>query len=257
MTRATMLTKLRRLMGKMHEEGIISWPQVQMILRTMHLSELKVSDVCVPRSEIDGLSFSSPALEVRDTFLASGVSRLPVYDGSLDNIVGIVYARDWINLDIEEEYDLVGMCRQPVFVSETLPILDAMSVMRHKRVSIAICVDEHHGTRGLITIEDIIEEVFDEIEDEYDIEEPFILAEHPGETVLDAAMPLESFCQRYGLPLPDVPVDTVGGYITHEAGLIQKSGEQTETVLGLFQVLYADGRRLRRLKWLRQVEPDS
>ncbi len=251
MSDAAMLVKLRKNLAKLHESGRVTWPQVQMILRTIHISSRRVSDICVPRSEIKALDQNSTSRQVRYAFSETGYSRLLVHKGSIDQLIGILYARDWIHqgVDDDDEIQLQNIVREPVFINEAVPVLDALALMREKKVTIAVCMDEHGSVSGLITLEDIIEEVFDEIEDEYDDDGNYILSEGDGEIVLDAVMPLDDFCRHVNITAPDAPVDTVGGYVSHSVGEIPQSGSLNVTPLGTFTVLHSDGRRLTRLRW--------
>jgi CBS domain containing-hemolysin-like protein len=181
---------------------------------------------------------------------------LPVYEGSVDNIVGLVYAKDLLKYwgtDLSA-FDLRHTLRTPYFIPETKNLEELLQEFKRKRVHIAIVIDEYGGTSGLVTIEDLLERIVGDIQDEYDVEEEWLLPQADGSIVVDARLPIEDLEEYFGIEIEREMFDTLGGLIFHLTGRIPKSGEEVVTEDIRMTILDADERKIRRVRILRSAE---
>ena len=209
-----------------------------MIHGVIELGDKAVHEVMVPRIGIRAVNVDDPIDEVLDTIVAAGHSRLPVFDESLDNIVGILYAKDLLpylkgNGPASSEIDLRSLVRPPVYVPESKPVDDLLHEMQVAKRHIAIVVDEYGGTAGLVTMEDVVEEIVGEIQDEYDTEEPMVEeVSTDGELAyrLDGRVSMDDLRDLFDLSDDDEPdedaYDTVGGFVVHRVGRIPLPGAE-------------------------------
>jgi magnesium and cobalt transporter len=220
---------------------------------TVH--ERSAADVMVPRVDIVALDVEQPFAEVVKCMVEHGHSRVPVYRESLDDVIGFVHVKDVLAPVADRRpAKLSRLLRKVLFVAPSLPILDLLVQMRQARTHMAMVVDEFGGIDGLVTIEDLIEEIVGEIEDEHDVAEPPTLIERPdGTIVADARIPIEALEEQRAVRLrlagEQESVDTLGGLVFTLAGRVPKRGEIIAHPDGIeFEVLDADPRRVKRLR---------
>ncbi|MBV8118882.1 MAG: HlyC/CorC family transporter [Alphaproteobacteria bacterium] len=213
------------------------------------------ADVMVPRVDIVALDVETPFLEVVKCMIEQGHSRVPVYRDTLDGVVGFIHVKDILSAVAERrETKLAPLLRKLLFVAPSLPVLELLVQMRQARTHIAMVVDEFGGIDGLVTIEDLIEEIVGDIEDEYDeAERPSLVERADGTLIADARTPIESLEQHEGIQLrPDddqEEVDTLGGLVSTLAGRVPKRGDVIAHPSGIeFEVLEADPRHIKRLR---------
>jgi len=213
------------------------------------------ADVMVPRIDIVALDVETPFSEVVKCMVDQGHSRVPVYHGTLDDVIGFIHVKDVLGPVAERQHTkLAPMLRKVLFVAPSLPTLDLLVQMRQARTHIAMVVDEFGGIDGLVTIEDLIEEIVGEIEDEHDVADgPRLTERGDGTLIVDARTPIEVLEERQGTRLrpPTEPeeVDTLGGLVSSLAGRVPKRGEVIGHPSGMeFEVLDADPRRIKRLR---------
>ena len=211
-------------------------------------------DVMVPRVDIVALDVETPFPEVVHYMIEQGHSRVPVYRETLDDVIGFIHVKDILSSVAERrETKLAPLLRKVLFVAPSLPILDLLVQMRQAHTHIAMVVDEFGGIDGLVTIEDLIEEIVGEIEDEHDVADAPYLVERPdGTLVADARTPIDALEERQGIRLRPAgdqeEVDTLGGLVSALAGRVPKRGEIIVHPSGIeFEVLEGDPRRIRRL----------
>jgi CBS domain containing-hemolysin-like protein len=221
----------------------------------LRLKDLAAWDVMVPRVDIVGIEVDAPFDELVRTMVEEGHSRLPVYKDDLDHIIGMVHVKDVLGfVAAGRTTTLPKLLRKVLFVAPSTRVLDLLSQMRAQRVHMAFVVDEFGGIDGLITIEDLVEEIVGEIEDEHDRAEPAHIIERPdGSLIADARTPIEELEERLEVKLlgPDAEeeVDTLGGLVALIAGRVPIRGETIGHPTGLqFDVLDADQRRISRLR---------
>ena len=220
------------------------------------------ADAMVPRVDIVALDVETSFPEVVKFMVEQGHSRVPVYRETLDNVIGFVHAKDLLGPAAERrETKLSLILRKVLFVAPSVPILDLLVQMRQARTHIAMVADEFGGVDGLVTIEDLIEEIVGEIEDEHDVaDEPRLAERADGTLIADARTPIEALEERQGVRLrpsgEQEEVDTLGGLVSSLAGRVPKRGEVIAHPSGIeFEVLDADPRKIKRLRVRRS--PDA
>jgi CBS domain containing-hemolysin-like protein len=196
--------------------------------------------------------------EALEKAVRAGHSRIPTYEGVIDNIVGVLYAKDllWLWQDKREKVTLRDVVRTPYFVPESKPVDELLEEMQQRKVHMVIVVDEYGGTAGLVTLEDIVEEIVGEIQDEYDAEEPVVEQAGEGEFVFNGRVHLDDVNQLTGAALPTEPDDTLGGFIFSQLGKVPVPGETLRFDGLIMKVLTVTGRRIRRVHvcWDREKE---
>jgi magnesium and cobalt transporter len=221
----------------------------------LHLRDVTAHDVMVPRADIVALESRTPFKEALDFVSREGHSRVPVYRGTLDDVIGMVHIKDMLQaLNSGTAPALNRLLRKVLFVSPSIRVLDLLLEMRLKRTHMALVVDEYGGIDGLVTIEDLVEQIVGEIEDEHDLEEeqPEMVVHPDGMIEADARTPIEEFESRVGPVLDEEEredVDTLGGLVFFLAGRVPSRGELITHPSGLeFEVVEADPRRIKRLR---------
>ena len=237
------------------ERGSFNREERSMLTNILKLHRLRVDGVMVPRPDIVAVGADAPLDKVVETMREAFHSRLPVYRDTLDHVLGFVHIKDilayWRG---RADFDLVGIAHEVMFVPPTMSVLDLLLRMRERRIHMALVVDEFGGTDGLVTIEDLVEEIVGEIEDEHDrTEEPAIEERPDGTLVADARADIDEFEARVGVDLlpeeRDEDVETLGGFVFSLFGRVPQRGELIVHPSGLeFEVLDADPRRVKRLR---------
>jgi putative hemolysin len=234
------------------EQGVIEAEEEQMIGAVLGLGEHKVHEVMVPRIDIVGLPVEATLDTIVDTIVQGGHSRIPVYEDSIDNIVGILYAKDLLPYlkGTDQPPPVRRMARAPLFVPESMNVDDLLHQLQRRRVHIAVVLDEYGGTAGLVTIEDLLEEIVGEIVDEYDADEvPMIVPDGEDRVRVDGRASVDDLLEHFDLPestLEDTEeYDTVGGLVYHRIGGIPKAGDVIQVGHDLtLTVESTDGRRV-------------
>jgi len=252
--------ELKTLVETGSEQGQIEEDEKEMIHGVIELGDKRVHEVMVPRIGIRAVNVDDPIDEVLDMIIAAGHSRLPVFEESLDNIVGILYAKDLLpylksNGRASGTIDLRRLVRPPVYVPESKAVDELLHDMQTAKRHIAIVVDEYGGTAGLVTMEDVVEEIVGEIQDEYDTEEAMVEAiEADGEVAfrLDGRVSMDDLRDLFELSDDDEPdeeaYDTIGGFIVHREGRIPLPGAETPFRDGVtLRVEAAEPRRVARV----------
>lgn len=241
---------LNRLIDEGEEEGIIEEEEHELIHNVFDFGETIVREVMVPRVDITAAPLRADLNSVLDLIIQKGHSRIPIYDQKMDNIVGIIYAKDLLKIlrHGEKDIDFARIMRPPYFVPETKKIMDLLKEFQLKKIHMAIVVDEYGGTAGLVTIEDLLEELVGEIQDEYDNEEEMLKRLDENSISVDAQIPIEDIEEFFDCEIPKEDFETVGGLLFHIFERIPKEGEET-VFRGLrFTVKKADARRLWRVE---------
>jgi CBS domain containing-hemolysin-like protein len=221
-----------------------------MIASVIELGEQPVREIMVPRIDIVAAPGSSTVRDVVDRIVESGHSRIPVYDGTIDNITGVVYAKDLLRFlrDGSQTASVQPLAREASYVPETKKVDDLLHEMQQTRVHVAIVVDEYGGTAGLITIEDLIEEIVGEIRDEYDVEESMIEEVSDREALFDARVSIRDVNDTLDLEIEDEDFDTLGGLLYHELGKVPNVGDEVSVDGAVVTVLTTTGRRVRKVR---------
>jgi CBS domain containing-hemolysin-like protein len=195
--------ELQYLLDQGKESGALNIVEHELIKNVFDFNERIVKNIMVPRTKISAVEVDSPKEELLHTIISEGYSRVPVYDGSIDKIVGMVHAKDLLPFLIDKkELELKNIIRKPYFIPETKKINDLMSEFQLKRIQIAVVLDEFGGTSGIVTLEDIVEELVGEIQDEYDEEKPIVHQVSETEFIVDASASLHDVNEYLPLELP-------------------------------------------------------
>ena len=238
-------------------EGLTPFtPQERFLIgNIVKVHDRNAGDVMVPRVDIVAIDAEAPFAEVVKCMIEHGHSRVPVYRESLDDVIGFVHVKDVLGPVADRRpARLERLLRKVLFVAPSVPILDLLVQMRQTRTHIAMVVDEFGGIDGMVTIEDLIEEIVGEIEDEHDVPDTPTLIERPdGSIIADARIPIEALEEQHGTRLrpagDEEAVDTLGGLVFTLAGRVPKRGEVIAHPDGIeFEVLDADPRRVKRLR---------
>src|SRR5208282_633449 len=252
---------LREAIDEMIEEPFVDGPhplsahERVLIGNILKVHDRTAADVMVPRADIVALDVETPFVEVVKCMVEQGHSRVPVYRETLDDVIGFVHVKDILGPAAERrQTKLSPMLRKVLFAAPSLLILDLLVQMRQARTHIAMVVDEFGGIDGLVTIEDLIEEIVGEIEDEHDVADgPSLTERADGTLIADARTPIEVLEEHQGARLRPTgeqeEVDTLGGLVSSLAGRVPKRGEVIAHPSGIeFEVLDADPRRVKRLR---------
>ena len=238
------------------EQGVLDVEERDMLHSVFALGEKMVHEVMVPRTDIIAIDVNTPPQEVLESVVSARHSRIPVYEGSSDQIIGVLYVKDLFRRLARGEKDVTirPFLRPAEFVPETKKVDALLREMQKDKVHIAIVVDEYGGTAGLVTIEDLVEEIVGEIRDEYDVERELILPVSDHEAVMDARVPFRDVQETFGIEAPDGDdeFDTLGGFVTHELGRLPKVAETVTRDGVTFVVESVDGRRVGRVRVIRE-----
>jgi CBS domain containing-hemolysin-like protein len=201
-----------------------------MIHGVFEMSQTVVREVMTPRIDVVAVPVDATLAQLLEVIVGEGHSRLPVFEGTIDTVVGIVLAKDVIPLLADRNrddgaFDLRRLMREPYFVPDTKPVDDLLAELRLQKVHLAIVLDEFGGTYGLVTMEDLLEEIVGEIDDEYDIAEPEFAATPEGDVLIDGGALISEVNERYGLGMPEEDFDTIGGYIFGALGRVPEAGD--------------------------------
>ena len=246
-TRADLLAMLREA----ESEGLLEPQDLRMIEGIFKVSETRVRDVMVPRGRLEVVRLGEPPAEFIPRIVEVGFSRLPVIGEDRDDVHGILFAKDLLRYWAQEERleaDMASVLRPPVFVPESKPLDSLLHEFRANRNHLAVVVNEFGGTAGLVTIEDVLEEIVGEIEDEFDIEAVMVEHRGPGRFHVDAQIPLDTFAARFGTHLEADGVDTLGGWMVQRMGRLPEVGESLPVDGLRVEVIRADRRRIRSLR---------
>ena len=235
------------------QDGIVARDAYDMIQRVMVVSDLRVRDIMIPRSNMVSIERESSLDECLDIMVESAHSRFPVVDNEKDQIVGILLAKDLLKYfddDDQQRFNLRDSTRPVVFVPESKRLNVLLSDFRENRNHMAVVVDEFGGVAGLVTIEDVLEQIVGDIEDEHDIDddESMIRVLDNGETMVKALLPIDEFNAHFESYLNENGSDTIGGLISQTLGHIPQRGEVVDIQNIHFEVVHADTRRVHLLR---------
>ncbi len=255
--------ELRLIVERGGEQGVLEAEEEQMINAVIELGSRRVHEVMVPRIAMATIQATATFDEAIETIVEHGHSRIPVYDESVDEILGILYAKDLLPFLRESagpRPDLRTLLRTPVYIPESMTVDDLLHEFQRRKVHIAIVLDEYGGTAGLVTIEDLLEEIVGEIQDEYDVEEPMVVRLSDDEARLDGRASVDDLAELFdtNLGLEDEDeYDTVGGLIYHRIGGVPTPGDRVEVDGLTLTVESTDGRRVGKVLAVRRRDEDG
>ncbi len=239
--------ELKTMVNVSHEEGVLEVDERRMINNVFDFGDLKAKDVMTPRTDMVCVEDTITYDEIVSIFKEERFSRLPVYHESVDNIVGILYVKDIIFID-EQHFRIIDYMREPFFTYESKPISELFSEMRGNRIRAAVILDEYGGTSGLVTLEDLVEEIVGDIADEYDEQGEEIEVIKEDEFIVDGSTRLEDVNEMIGLHLESEDFDTIGGYVIGILGSFPDGGEEVETDNIKIVVEEVDKNRIEKLR---------
>jgi CBS domain containing-hemolysin-like protein len=223
----------------------------QMIRGVMEMEFRSVREVMVPRTDIRAVAIEDGFENVANVMVEEGYSRVPVFEGNIDHIIGVAHAKEILKRLArgEKEPDLRTILRPAHHVPESKKVHEMLTEMKQRQISIAIAVDEYGGTAGLVTVEDLLEEIVGEIRDEYDVEEQPVQLVTPTEAIVDARLPIEDLGEMFDIDIEkDLDFDSIGGYIVNELGRMPNVGDQVGIDGIRLKVLSIAGRRVKKVR---------
>jgi CBS domain containing-hemolysin-like protein len=241
------------------EEGVLEQNEGEMIRSIFEFGDTVAREIMVPRIDIEACDASTPVGEAADQAIAAGHSRVPVYEETIDRVEGVFYVKDALRFLREGRLDVrvQEVMRPAYFVPETKKVDDLLREMQQRRVHLAIVVDEYGGTAGLVTIEDILEEIVGEIQDEFDAEEAPVVQISEDEAVIDALMTLDDVNDILSTQLDAEDVDTLGGYVYAKLGRVPAKGDEIASEGVRLIVEQIEGNRINKVRIIKLVEPNS
>ena len=255
--------EIQGLVDQGEAQGLLTAHEGEMIEAVLELDETTVGQIMVPRTELACIPREADFAEMIKVVVESGHSRLPVYSEDLDHIVGVIHAKDlllfWGRAPQDMELDKV--LRKPYFVPQAMKVDELLTAFKRRRVHLAVVVDEYGGTAGVVTMEDVLEEIVGEIEDEYDQEESMLSSREDGSFLVDARMEVEDLSDHLGVELPEeLPegrFETVGGFVTTLLGRVPVEGEVVHWDGVSMKVTSAEDRRVSQLLVKNRNERDE
>jgi len=242
--------EIHGLVDQGEAQGIISQDEGKMIEAVLELGETTAGQIMVPRIDLAMLPDTAGLDEIIRVIIQTGHSRIPIYSEDPDHIKGVIHAKDLLPYwkDSAEKVGLGDICRPPFFVPQAMPIDELLIAFKRRRAHLAVVVDEYGGTAGVVTMEDVLEEIVGEIEDEYDQEEELVIEQPDGSLLVDARLEVEDLAEQLGVELPDsLPegrFETVGGFITTLLGRVPQPKEEVAYGPVRMVVQAADDRRV-------------
>lgn len=220
----------------------------ELLQSVVNFTETVVREVMTPRPDIVAVSADSPIGRLRDTFREEQYSRMPVYRDNLDNIIGVVYVKDLVGIPAGAEPPMTTLMRAPFMVPESKRVSELLKEMQRRQVQMAIVVDEYGGTAGLVTVEDLLEEIVGEIRDEYDVESETITDEGQGTFVFNGKVSVDEVGDRLGVEIEREGFETVGGYVLSHLGRMPYVGEVIDIGGLAVEVLEVQRRRITKVR---------
>jgi magnesium and cobalt transporter len=238
--------ELLKVLQDAHARDLIDADSLSMIEGVFQVSDLCARDIMVPRAQMDAINIAESPEQFIPFVLDKAHSRYPVYEGNRDNVIGVLLAKDLLRYYAEEDFDVRDMLRPAVFIPESKRLNVLLHDFRVNQNHIAIVVDEYGGVAGLITIEDVLEQIVGDIEDEYDFDEESgnIIASPDGRYRVRALTEIEQFNETFGTSFSDEEVDTIGGLVTHHFGRVPHRGERVRIGDLIFEILRGDARQI-------------
>lgn len=240
---------LEELILAAREDGEVGAEDASVLLKFLELGKKQVADVMVPRTDIVCADEEDGLGEVVRLVIERGHSRIPIYRENRDHIIGVVHAKDLLQFLVKgpaKAPSLAGVMRKPLYVPETKNLKDMLAEFQKAHIHIGIALDEYGGTSGLVTLEDVLEEIVGEIEDEHDPTRPAEFQElGEGRLKIHGRFPLEELEERFGIALRSEQVETLGGYLSELAGRVPRQGDAFEAAGHRFTVSEADRRQVR------------
>ncbi len=241
--------EIRTMISVGEQSGVVAKEQRRMLHGVFELAQTRVRDVMIPRTEVVGIEVGAPFEEVLGMVQKSRHSRFPVFEGSLDSVVGVIHSKDILNhVDRRGEFSIRKVCRPPFFVPDSQRIETLLQSFRRKRVHLAVVIDEYGGVEGIVTLEDVVEEIVGEIQDEYDLEEVAVREVSAGRYLVEGSTSLRFLNRRFHLQLSEEHANTLAGYLLRLLGTIPEEGATCEAAGIVFTVRRVVDRRIEEIE---------
>ena len=247
--------EIKQLIDVGEEEGLLSEDEGDMIESILSFRDTLAREIMVPRPDAVIISADTPIEMLLQLVIQEGHSRFPVHDGSIDNIIGVLHVKDLLSFWSQEHLNLKDILRTPYFIPETKKISHLLRELRDKKSHMAIVIDEYGGTAGLVTIEDIIEEIIGEIHDEYDNDDILMAPTAEGDLVVDARLEIEKLLEHFSLEMPKGNFESVGGFIISLLGRVPQAHETITHAPLEMTIESADARKIRKVR-VRMLEEE-
>jgi len=259
--------EIRMFVARSSEQGVVEEDEREMIHGVFEFSETVAREVMTPRTEMVAVPSDISLDALLELVVAEGHSRYPVYEGAVDRVVGVVLAKDLLPLlrardaAVDEAFDVRRVMREAYFVPDTKPVDDLLAEFRQQGLHLAIVLDEFGGTYGLVTMEDLLEEIVGDINDEHDVAEPEFAATPEGDVLIDGGVSVSEVNERFGLDLPEEDFDTVGGFVFGALERVPVVGDvvpvPSDADARELRVEEVEERRVTRLRLTRALPPDE
>ncbi|MFH1807702.1 MAG: hemolysin family protein [Pseudomonadota bacterium] len=247
------------LIGLGHREGVIEKDEEQLLHSVFEFADTSVREIMIPRTEMLAVEVSMDRDELHRLVAEAGHSRIPVYQDTPDNIVGVFYAKDLLKIpgQADKPFKLSANMRKTYFVPEVMSIADLLKEFQRRKTHLAVVVDEYGGTAGIVTLEDILEEIVGEIQDEYDVDEAQFKVLPGGKMVADGRISVYDLGEKLGVEFPESDLyETLGGFLTVRAGRLPQTGTRVHWNGYDFVIKEADERRIRRVEIEKLYDPE-
>ena len=240
--------EIQQLIDVGEEEGLLSEDEGEMMQSILSFRDTVAREIMVPRTDAVIVSGDTPIEKLLQLVIEKGHSRFPVYADNIDDILGILHVKDLLSSWGEKHLDLQDIVREPYFIPETKKISHLLTELRDKKSHMAIVIDEYGGVAGLVTIEDIIEEIIGEIRDEYDEDEILMVATDEGDLLVDARLEIEKLTEHFDLQVPKGNFESVGGFIISLLGRVPQPHEKIIHAPLEMTIESADARKIRKVR---------
>jgi putative hemolysin len=253
MVNAVTEEEIMTMLDASEKEGAIENEEKEMMVSVLEFGDRLVREVMVPRIDIEGVDIETPIIDALKIFIDSGHSRIPVYEDTIDNIKGVLYAKDLLSLwGKEPAKPIQDIMRKAAFVPESKQADELLKELRASKVHMAVVVDEYGGTAGLITVEDLIEEIIGDIQDEFDIHEEAEYVQNGADNyTVDASISLNDFNNLLDVEVPTEDSDTLGGFLFTQLGRVPETGEKVDYENLTLRIESIEGRRIRKVRVIR------
>ena len=241
-------------------DNLISQDSYQMILGVFSVSEIPVREIMIPRPHVIAIDVNEELNTVITKVIESGHSRFPVINGKLDEIIGILHAKDLLKnqINTNNDFDLHDYMRPATFIPESKRLNILLNDFKASRNHIAIVIDEHSNVSGLVTLEDLIEEIIGEIDDEHDVSSrEFIIQQAHNKYIIDALLALDDFNERFNTSFVDEDIETLGGFLINKFEKVPTKQEIIEINNFIFTVLSADSKKINRIQLIIKKDNNS
>lgn len=242
--------ELKYIIDEIEDEGVLEEQESDLVRSALEFDEKTVGEILVPRVNVTGVEIGDDVEKIRELFASTAYSRLPVFEGSIDNIVGVLLQSDFFEMYLSKQGDISQIMHEPAHLIEHTRVSEALRIMQKEKMHMAVVHDEYGGTQGIVTLEDIIEELVGEIYDESDDEDNSFIKISDTEFDVDAEMSLYDMLENMGLPADTVEseMSSLGGYIMELAGEIPAEGEVVSSDVFEMKILRSDDRKIYRVK---------